>query len=71
MNRSVEIICDWKLELKQVPSISSSRMSTRWNIDFGATFGFGAAIVAGQVQIEANQANLRRIKAGAGVSARA
>ena len=52
MNRSVEIICDWKLELKQVPSISSSRMSTRWNIDFGATFGFGAAIVAGQVQIE-------------------
>ena len=51
MNRSVEIICDWKLELKQVPSISSSRMSTRWNIDFGATFGVGAAIVAGQVQI--------------------
>lgn len=51
MNRSVEIICDWKLELEQVPSISSSRMSTRWNIDLGATFGFGAASFVGQVQI--------------------
>lgn len=50
INRSVQIICDWTIQLAQPPSISSSRLSTRWKIDLGVTFGFGAAIVAGQVQ---------------------
>ncbi len=51
INRSVEIICAWEVELEQVPTLTSSKMSTQWNISLGVTFGAGAVIFAGQVQL--------------------
>lgn len=52
MNRSVEIICDWQIELQDVPpTVDSSRLSTRWNLNLGATIGGGAVFVVGQIQL--------------------